>query len=61
VREAADVDGSPPPVYLLAALGAGPHPESMVPDRDRADARKILIRLLPDPHRRLRIAVASWT
>jgi hypothetical protein len=33
----------------------------MVPDRDRADARTILIPLLPDRHRRLRIAVASRT
>lgn len=31
----------------------------MVPDRDRADARKIHIRLLPDLHRRLRIRCAE--
>ena len=31
----------------------------MVPDRDRADARKIHIRLVPDLHRRLRIRCAE--
>ena len=30
-----------------------------MPDRDRADARKIHIRLLPDLHRRLRIRCAE--